>query len=180
MQRLIATLLSAALLCGCATSVSFQSAVSSPNESKMPVTVKAALSMPKGSGPFPAVVLLHAAGGVRSHVSADWPAVLNAHGYAALIVDSCDSSNVQACIATRGQWMSRMWGDALGALDFLGAVPEINPDAIGVMGFSAGAFTVEVRLPRPAALAARIQAGSQDSASLFSLCPGHFQGHLGV
>jgi dienelactone hydrolase len=143
MQRLIASLISAALLSGCATSVSFQSAVRSPNESKMPVPVHAALSMPKGSGPFPAVVLLHAAGGVRSHVSADWPAVLNAHGYAALTVDSCDSSNVQTCIATRGQWMSRMWGDALGALDFLAAVPQIDPDAVGVMGFSAGAFTVE-------------------------------------
>jgi len=39
--------------------------------------------------------------------------------------------------------MSRMGDDALGALDYLGKTPVINPNAIGVMGFSAGAFAVE-------------------------------------
>lgn len=143
MKLLIVSLLSAALVGGCANSVSFPSAKRSPNDPSTPATVKATLSMPKGNGPFPAVVLLHAAGGVGSHVSSDWPAVLNDRGYASLTIDSCKSNNPQICISTRGQWMSKMWDEALGALDYLSQVPQINPKAVGIMGFSAGAFTVE-------------------------------------
>jgi dienelactone hydrolase len=143
MARMVVGLLLAALLAGCANSVSFTSARRFAAADAAPVRVRADLSLPQGQGPFPAVVLLHAAGGARPHVTRDWPAALNAQGVAALTVYSCDSSDSNVCIASRGQWMSRMSEDATGALDFLAARPDIDPRAISVMGFSAGAFAAE-------------------------------------
>ena len=36
-----------------------------------------------------------------------------------------------------------MWRDAIGALDYLAGRPDIDPDRIGVMGFSLGAMAIE-------------------------------------
>lgn len=143
MSRVLAGLVLVALLGGCASSVTFPSARRFAATDAPPIRVRADLSLPQGQGPFPAVVLLHAAGGARPHVTRDWPAALNANGVAALTVYSCASTDSGTCITSRGQWMSRMSEDAVGALDFLATRPEIDPKAISVMGFSAGAFAVE-------------------------------------
>lgn len=143
MSRVLVGLVLVALLGGCASPVTFPSARRFAASDAPPVRVRADLSLPQGQGPFPAVVLLHAAGGARPHVTRDWPAALNAHGVATLTVYSCESSDSSTCITSRGQWMSRMSEDATGALDFLASRPDIDARAISVMGFSAGAFAAE-------------------------------------
>src|SRR5207247_789901 len=67
-------------LSGCATSVSFQSA-------DQTTTVAGTLFKPDGSGPFPAVVLLHGCGGIRPHF-VQWAGAIRDMGYVALLVDS--------------------------------------------------------------------------------------------
>src|SRR5215468_5656491 len=92
---------------------------------------------PAGSGPFPAVVVLHSCIGVADHTRS-WAARLNGWGYAAVIVDSfrprrqntvCNFGGVSYII--RGK-------DAFNAASYLRTLPYIMPDRIGVVGFSHG------------------------------------------
>lgn len=69
--------------------------------------------------------------------------MLNDKGYATLTVDSCGTANGQACVEARNQWIIWVWSDATGALDYLAGVPDIDPQSIAVMGFSAGATVIE-------------------------------------
>ena len=139
------------VLSACATGVSFQSAQgdklgfkffgglgNGPTEK-----VDGLLAKPAGKGPFPAVVLLHTCGGVRPHVSEDWPAFLTKNGYAALTVDTFGSRNAGRCPDAWHLGGFTMWRDAYGALDYLAGRPDIDPDRIGVMGFSLGAMAIE-------------------------------------
>ena len=67
-------------LSGCATRVSFHSA-------DQTTTVDGTLFKPDGAGPFPAVVLLHGCGGIRTHF-VQWAGAIRDMGYVALLVDS--------------------------------------------------------------------------------------------
>ena len=128
---------------GCATFVSFKSADLGIRGNEPAETVSGLFSKPEGQGPFPAVVLLLTCGGVRSHVSEDWPRFLAANGYAALTVDTFGSRGAGRCPGARRFGGEHMWRDAYGALDYLASRPDIDATRIGVMGFSLGAFAVE-------------------------------------
>ena len=98
------------------------------------------LKLPDGPGPFPAVVLMHGCGGIlEAHIR--WASELNAAGFATLIVDSFRPRSIlNVCKGdTTSTGYSQRAFDAHGALAYLQARPDIEPDNIGVIGWSHGA-----------------------------------------
>lgn len=104
------------------------------------IEVKAELTMPKGDGPHPAIVILHSCGGMLGHVSHDWPQFLNELGYAVLAVDSFGSRGLGPC--PNGLKLIAMIEDAFGALDFLARQQSIDAKRIGVFGYAKGGIAV--------------------------------------
>jgi dienelactone hydrolase len=134
-MRRAASLVLAAFLAGCATAGSLVF----PSEPK-PGTVFHSFIKPDGPGPFPAVVLLHTCGGVGRHMPG-WAARLQRIGYASVIVDSFTPRGGTACsIPTYfPATLDQVTEDAFAALAWLRGRSDIDPERIGVMGFSYGA-----------------------------------------
>ncbi len=86
---------------------------------------------PAGSGPFPAVVLLHGCGGYHATMMS-WTDRLAASGYVALSVDSFGSRG----IAVNCGGFAEQPSDAFAALEFLAGKQFVRADAVAVMGFS--------------------------------------------
>ena len=98
-------------------------------------------SLPKGTGPFPAVVILHGCDGVQPE-ERDWAWRLNDWGYASLIVDSFSPRGIAQCGANgefpkNASYRDRA-GDALSAALWLRGQPGIDPNRIGLVGTSYG------------------------------------------
>jgi len=95
---------------------------------------------PNAGGPFPAVVLLHTCGGIRPHVH-QWSSRLVAAGYATLIVDSLTWRGAKECSIPHyfPASVDDVTGDAFAALGHLRGRSDVDPERIGVMGFSWGA-----------------------------------------
>jgi dienelactone hydrolase len=127
------------LLAACQSTVSFPGARLDEVE-RPPRQVTGYFARPEGKGPFPAVVILHACGGVLQHVNAGWLDYLKSIGYAALAVDTF--GNNARCPDPRWRDAWRFVEDAYGALDYLARLPEIDGDRVAVMGFSIGAMHV--------------------------------------
>ena len=138
---LLAGVLLATLLGGCAGSVTF------PNITPgKPVEIRGQLYRPEGPGPFPAIVLFHGCGGVEA-LHARWARWLNERGYVALVVDSWGSRGiVENCSkGTPDVENTDRFDDAFGALRYLQARPFVNPGRIGAMGWSnGGVFAIAV------------------------------------
>jgi dienelactone hydrolase len=87
--KLHSVLAATTLLVACQSNgVSFANAKLSATGPTPPVRISGLLAKPEGKGPFPAVVLLHTCGGVKPHVSVDWPNYLTGLGHVVLTVDS--------------------------------------------------------------------------------------------
>ena len=100
------------------------------------------LSLPPGSAPVPAVVLMHGSGGVYPALLNFWPKQLNDAGIAALVVDSFGPRGVQSTAEDQGQVpFAADVADAFAALGLLASHPRIDPQRIAVMGFSRGGIT---------------------------------------
>ena len=132
------------LLCGGLSEVSFKSSKITGfkgGDDAEEIEVTGHFAKPDGAGPFPAVVLLYACGGLKPHVTEDWPDLLTKKGYATFTVDTLGARNATNCLdlEDRDEHMTR---DALGALDFLAKRADIDPRRIGAMGFSYGANVV--------------------------------------
>jgi dienelactone hydrolase len=120
---------------GCAThAVNFANAT--PGR---PLVVPGYLSRPGGSGPFPAVVLLHGCHGV-SESTHDWARWFRRRGYVALVVDSWTPRGIaDGCIPQAPDLAStERFDDAVGALRLLRARADVDPARIGVVGWSHG------------------------------------------
>lgn len=92
---------------------------------------------PTGSGPFPAVVLMHSCGGVRHpHIKQHAQTLLKA-GYVVLVTDSFEPRGVQDC-ATRIVSGSAGIADAYAGLAFLAALPFVDKSRIYQVGYSWG------------------------------------------
>jgi len=139
--KIISLLAGIFLLASCgSTNTSFPTG-SLGNPYKHPKTVSGLLILPEGDGPFPAVVLLHTCGGLRPHVTQDWPDYLTDLGYAVLTVDSFGPRGVSSCTKLKFGKVFQA-EDAFGALEYLVTLPSIDAARIGVMGFSTGAIAI--------------------------------------
>lgn len=86
--------------------------------------------------PWPAVVVLHSSGGVDS-TGAFYIDALNDSGIATLEIDMWAARGMSGG-SDRAAWPELTVPDAFGALRYLSEHPNIDPERIGVMGFSWG------------------------------------------
>lgn len=113
------------------------------------VSVTAQLYMPKQmTGKVPAMVIMHGIGGLytrdgrrRSYFS--YAELLASNGIAAVIVDTHGARNVgvSAQLGSTEVSVYTFVADAFAAADLLRSHPQIDPDRIGIMGFSKGGMT---------------------------------------
>jgi dienelactone hydrolase len=103
---------------------------------------RAELFVPKGAGPFPAVVVLHGCDGVGPHYSG-WAEQLRAWGYVAMLVDSFRPRGIDN-VCNHGMDLPPLVQaqDAFAAADYLRGLPNVRADRIGVIGFSHGGWAV--------------------------------------
>ncbi len=106
-------------------------------------TLRAELALPQGSGPFPAVVVIHEAFGLNQNIR-EVTERFAAAGYVALAVDLFSGRNPALCMA---RFMGGMLLDSLGhggitemkaALDLLAGRPEVNSEQLGAVGYCMG------------------------------------------
>ena len=126
------------MLASCQTTVSFPNAPLGANDLDV-LEIAGVLAKPEGNGPFPAVVILHACGGVMQHINAGWTSYLNSIGYAALAVDTFGSRGYGKCPNPIWSASTFFVKDAYGALDYLAKQAFIDASRVAVIGFSVGA-----------------------------------------
>lgn len=100
-------------------------------------------ALPDGKGPHPGVVVIHEAYGLNDNIK-DITRRFADNGYAALAVDLFTDRNRALCMA---RYMTGMLigsvqrpgiGDLRAALTHLAAMPEVDPERIGAIGFCMG------------------------------------------
>lgn len=109
---------------------------------------KMALYKPEGNGPFPALVLQHQCGGLRSPgnwqnmAMLDWARTALARGYVVLMVDSLGPRSVDTVCRGPKNGVNFMRGtrDALQAGAHLRTLPFVDKERIGFAGYSWGAM----------------------------------------
>jgi dienelactone hydrolase len=105
-----------------------------------PARIGGELRLPPGSGPFPAVLLVHGSGGVTVNVDL-WAREFNGIGVAAFLLDSFTGRGFGQIITDQSQiGQLNMIYDAYRALDLLSKHPRIALSQIAIMGFSKGGF----------------------------------------
>jgi dienelactone hydrolase len=144
MSRLVRVALFTVMLAGCATSGPGRLA---PGEVRFtnatpgaPRVMSATELKPDGSGPFPAVVLLHGCHGV-SPSTHDWGRWFRDRGYVALIVDSWTARGLRKGLCTPASPdvpNTERFDDTLGALAYLHTRAYVDADRVGIMGWSNG------------------------------------------
>ncbi|MGH6754832.1 MAG: dienelactone hydrolase family protein, partial [Bradyrhizobium sp.] len=99
------------------------------------------LARPDGAGPFPAVIGLHGCAGMHGTTRQKLADDLVGRGYVLLLVDSYATRRGidQACTSTAFATFLNRRPDAYGALVFLAGQTYVDPQRVGVIGFSAGA-----------------------------------------
>ena len=131
-------------ICGCETGAKFQG-YSIVNDK--PIMLDGEIYRPEGSGPFPAVVLLHGCAGLND-LPRIWAETLNDWGYVAFVVDSMGPrGGATSCNARSGGpgYVERGM-DAYYAKAHLNKLPYVIRDKIGIMGFSHGGGTTVTAL----------------------------------
>lgn len=109
-----------------------------------PVAGKGKLFLPPGAAPgsrLPAMVVLEGLGGLKDEREIAYGRDLSADGYAVLVVDTFGTRDADLLDdTTRALTVTEamMLADAFGGLRFLRQHPAVDPDRIGVMGFSYG------------------------------------------
>jgi dienelactone hydrolase len=95
-------------------------------------------ALPQGRGGAPGIVMMHGCGGPKTP-SYRWAAQLAEWGYASLVLDSFGPRKLtEICSDHSLLGAPQRTGDAYGALQYLQGRQGIDPDRIGLMGWSHG------------------------------------------
>ena len=106
-------------------------------------TLSGLLAIPDGTGPFPAVVVIHEVYGLNDNIQ-DITKRLAAEGYVAFAVDLFANRNRAVCIAKflAGALFNSLEhggiNDLKAALDYLSQEPAVNKAQVGAIGFCMG------------------------------------------
>lgn len=136
-SRALVALLSVIVVAGCAgpTRITYQNVT--PDK---PEIITATVSRPSGTGPFPAVVIMHGCGGLSSQVER-WSRWFAERGYVGLVVDSFGPRKVKGDCAPETPEdipVTARLDDAFGALKWLQSQGDVRKDRVGIIGFSQG------------------------------------------
>ncbi len=113
-------------------------AVTSP----APASLTAELYTPRGTGPFPAVILMHGCGGISPNVK-EWAVWLRHEGYAAFMLDSFGGRGLKRLCAGSAELTGRMRApDVFAAAQYLKTLPQIDASRIAAIGYSHGGWTL--------------------------------------
>lgn len=112
------------------------------------VTLTGQLTKPEGNGPFPAVVLLHGCSGINMFPDA-WSERLANWGYVAFMVDSFGPRGFkEICTNLFRVHHPLRVQDAYDALSYLSALPFVDRNRIGLMGWSHGGLSALAAVSR--------------------------------
>lgn len=103
----------------------------------VPARVPATLRLPAGSGPFPAVVIVHGSSGIDGRGAA-LAEELRQAGIASLELDMWKPRGLSGGPRSRPRIVSDTLPDAWGAWAYLAADPRLDARRIGIAGFSWG------------------------------------------
>lgn len=106
-------------------------------------TIYGYLTLPNNFvGRIPAVIIMHASGGVFTWREKSMAKLLNRNGIAAFIPYSFAARGFQNTKSSQetGTTFGMRVADAFSALKFLSDHPDIDKDRIGIMGYSSGGF----------------------------------------
>src|ERR1043166_3340030 len=144
---LIGSLLLAMMLAGCAPSEPGPLSFSDGNVGGPRSGQPAEFYLPSGSGPFPAVIVLHGCNGVSPHTR-EWAHRLANWGYAAFVIDSFQPRGISN-VCNRGTVIPAALRarDVLAGVAYLRTLPRIEPNRLGAIGFSHGGGRVAVSPP---------------------------------
>ena len=140
MKRALALLALVAVLAGCVASGSRSATALQPVLRPHDTVYK-----PDGTGPFPAVMVLHGCLGVRSK-DTRWAERLRDQGYVALVVDSMTGRGLTTRDDLTGVCRGlNLWGgtraaDVRASLAHLRTLPYVDARRVAVVGFSHGAW----------------------------------------
>ena len=128
------------------------------------MAIPVSVEKPQGSGPFPAIVMLHDCSGLGPRSSGAprrWARTLVERGYVVVIPDSFSSRGDPEGVCTEGAPRSkidvsprRRAQDARDAWQYARGLSFVDKDRIGVMGGSHGGTTTLLALTEPAFRAA--------------------------
>jgi dienelactone hydrolase len=108
---------------------------------EQPATVTGDLTLPAGaSGRVPALILLHSCHGVQPPVR-EWARALNEMGYGTFVLDSFTGRRVtEDCTGRTAVGIGSRLTDVFRAQALLATHPRLDPDRIGIVGFSHGGW----------------------------------------
>jgi dienelactone hydrolase len=111
-----------------------------------PQALQGYLRLPEGSGPLPAVILMHGCGGGWRGLDQRWGRLLAEWGYVALTIDRFGTRGIaNACT---GAPPPQTLLDAYRALNFLSGQSSVDPSRVAVVGFSQGAMLALLAVER--------------------------------
>ena len=155
MKKTLGILFAVAILAGCASTpvailagrASIPVTIPSHTETGEPLQLPGILHKPSGDGPFPAVVMLHGCSGEEGETNEKhysfWVDKLVGWGYVALQVDSFTPRGFDnICANTAAVSRDMRSHDAFAAKSYLSTLPFVDPNNIGVIGWSAGGNAV--------------------------------------
>ncbi len=128
-----------------------------------------AIYKPAGSGRFPALILVHTCGGLRPEIR-NWTKQALSRGYVVFVIDSLGPRGLKTvCHPPSPVSIWRGVKDSFQALDHLKRFEFVDPDRVGLMGFSWGAM---VGLLASSKAVANVFSPSKRFAAVASFYPG--------
>lgn len=101
-------------------------------------SINGRLYLPAGEGTFPAMILLHGSGGDRAGYD-EWVKLFGQAGIASFRIDSYTGRGLEEIFSDQGRLGEfQAVFDGYRALDVLADHPGIDPERIGIIGFSRG------------------------------------------